>query len=144
MVKLDITMKKILKISKDQFDQDVLLSFEDVFHYLFSRLPQMHSIIYKYSDNKQRQEPILKKGKFNPVEFKIESRGGNKKLTVISNLNEFLIDAKEIQQKICTQLACSASVNNVATASASNAIDAFTITVQGNQISRISQLLKSK
>ena len=139
MVKLDIALVKLLK--KGQMNSDIL-TFEDLFNELFSRLSPMHLIIRKYSDNKEREPPVVKKGKFKPVEFKLESRGGNKKLTVISHLHELLIDAKELQKKIRIEVGCSASVD-YSTSVASNIAEEFTITVQGNQINQVSRLLKS-
>ncbi len=142
MVKLDAVLSKILKSGKSQYGSDILISFESLFSELFDKLSPMHCIIYKYSDNKEREPPVLKKGKFKPVEFKLEARGGNKKLTVIHHLDEFSIDPKELVQKIRTKVGCSASIDN-SPSGASNVSDEYTITVQGNQISQVSRLLKS-
>ena len=137
MVKLDNVLAKVLKKQTDIF-----ISFENLFNELFDKLSPMHTIVYKYSDNKEREPPVLKKGKFKPIEFKLESRGGNKKLTVIHHLSEFSIDPKELQKQIRTKVGCSASIDYLASA-ASNVSDEFTITVQGNQINQVIRLLKS-
>ncbi len=139
MIKLNDTLKNVLKGSKQQ-DSDVLMSFEELFNKLFQQFTPMHYIVHKYPDNMERVSPILKKGKFRPVEFKLEARGGNKKLTTISNLDEFSIDAKELQQKLRTTLGCS---TNIDYANAANSSELFVVTVQGNQIHLLSELLKS-
>ena len=141
MVKLDDVFLKILK--KSYSNSDTFLTFEGLFSETFDKLSPMHSIIHKYSDNKEREPPVLRKGKFRPIEFKIESRGGNKKLSVIYNLNEFSIEPKEILKEIRTKLGCSASFEFLKYSAASNISEEFTITVQGNQINQIVRLLKS-
>jgi translation initiation factor 1 (eIF-1/SUI1) len=141
MIKVDETLKAVLKGQK-QHTVDSLISFEDLFNALFQQFTPMHYIVHKYPDNKEREDPVLKKGRFRPVEFKLEARGGNKKLTTISNLDEFSIDAKELQQKLRTSLGCSTNIDNVA--AGANTTDAYVVTVQGNQIHLLSELLKSK
>jgi translation initiation factor 1 (eIF-1/SUI1) len=141
MVKLDDVLVKILK--KPYSTLDIFLTFEGLFSEIFDKLSPMHSIVHKYSDNKEREPPILRKGKFKPIEFKLESRGGNKKLTVIYHLNEFSIDPKEIQKEIRTKLGCSANFEFLNNSAASNISEEFTITVQGNQVNQVVRLLKS-
>lgn len=120
------------------------MPFEEIFSELFMKLSPMHCIVHKYSDNKEREPPILKKGKFKPIEFKLESRGGNKKLTVIHNMDEFSLDPKELQHKIRIQIGCSVSLDFVTSGASNVSNEEYTITVQGNQISQVSRLLKSK
>ena len=144
MVKLNNTLQAVFKGSK-QHETNELASFEELFNRLFQQFTPMHYIVHKYPDNKEREEPVLKKGKFRPIEFKLESRGGNKKLTTISNLDEFSIDAKELQQKLRTTLGCSTNIDYLASgANMASLNNAYVITVQGNQIHLLSELLKSK
>ena len=135
MLKMDMFLCDFLKNREEK------MSFEEVFSQAFAKMSPMHSIVRKYSDNKEREEPIVRKGKLKPVEFKIESRGGNKKVTSIRNLDEFLIDAKELQHQIRTQISVSASVEYANAAAAPNS---YTISVQGNQIAHISEILRSE
>lgn len=134
MLKMDMYLCDLVR------NREETMSFEELFNQTFAKLSPMHSIVRKYSDNKEREEPIIRKGKLKPVEFKIESRGGNKKITSIRNLDEFLIDAKELQHQIRTQISVSASVEYANAAASPNS---YIISVQGNQISHISEILRS-
>ena len=110
----------------------------------------MHLIKRVYKDNNRTdQSPLLHKGKYNPVEFKLESRGGNKKVTSITNLSAFEIDPNQLQSKLRKDIGCSVSVtfendNASATASALATHSNYVIDVQGNQINSIGEILKSK
>ncbi len=104
----------------------------------------MHQIRRVYADKKERpNEPEwpMFKGKFQPIEFKLEQRGGNKKVTNIFNLSVFNLNPMELQSKLKKDIGCSVSINEPASASAK---DDFSLTVQGNQIHQISELLKSR
>lgn len=123
-----------------------MFSYVEFFQILFERLTPMHLIKRVYKDKKERDEmPIVRKGKFQPVEFKLESRGGNKKVTCVSYLATFEIDPSYLTSKLRKDIGCSVTyslVNESSTASTSNAD--YIIDVQGNQIHTISEILKSK
>lgn len=118
------------------------LPFEELFQIIFSKMTPMHQIKRLYADKIDRNIPaLLRKGKFTPVEFKLESRGGNKKVTNIHNLATFELDPTLIQSKIKKELGCSVSIDEQSGASASSG--EFVIIVQGNQIYPVSEILKS-
>ena len=117
------------------------ITFEDLFSTIFTKLSPMHEIKKVYKDRKEREPGILRKGKFQSVEFKLESRGGNKKVTSIHNLSEFDVDYVLLQAKIRKEIGCSVSLVEPTEASVSGE---SVICVQGNQILPISELLNSK
>ena len=53
--------------------------------------------------------PITVKGDLPPIQFKVEKRTGNKKVTIISNFEIFGIEAKELAQKLQHVMSSSAS-----------------------------------
>lgn len=114
------------------------ITFEDLFSTIFTKLSPMHEIKKVYKDRKEREPGILRKGKFQSVEFKLESRGGNKKVTSIHNLGEFEVDFIALQAKIRKEIGCSVSLIESNEASATGQ---SVICVQGNQIIPISELL---
>ena len=61
--------------------QDEPFNFLAFFSIVFERLTPMHQIRRVYKDNRADLSPLIRKGKYQPVEFKLESRGGNKKVT---------------------------------------------------------------
>lgn len=136
IIKLDILLSDFLKERSEE------ISFEELFGRIFAKMSPMHSIVFKYEDNKEREEPVVRKGKFKPIEFKIESRGGNKKITLVNNLDELFADPKELQQRVRTLIGCSVSIDVPAGASATSGI--YSLTIQGNQINQVSSLLKNE
>lgn len=86
----------------------------------------------------------IRKGKFQPVEFKLESRAGNKKVTNIMNLYSFSLDANVLQSRIKKELGCSVAISEPTTSASATASNNYMLVVQGNQIYPISELLKSK
>jgi len=116
---------------------DSLVTFDELFSVIFSKLSPTHQI--KRDDN---QEIVtLKKGKFQPVEFKLESRGGNKKVTCVYNLAPFDLDQQILQNKIKKVIGCSVTINEASMTAPSN--NDYVVCVQGNQIFQVSELLKS-
>lgn len=118
------------------------VKFEELFTIIFSKMGQMHQIKRVYADKKERDtEILLKKGKFQPIEFKLESRGGNKKVTNIYNLSAFELDPNALQSILKNKIGCSVTINEPS--AASSVANDFVVSVQGNQIFQVSELLKS-
>lgn len=119
------------------------IKFDELFALVFSRMGQMHQIKKIYSDKIEReQEVLIKKGKFHPIEFKLESRGGNKKVTNVYNLSEFDLDSNYLQSILRKEIGCSVSVSEPLGAAQNS--NEFILSVQGNQIYHVSEILKSK
>jgi translation initiation factor 2D len=118
------------------------LTFEELFSIIFGNLPPMHQI--KKTFSAEKKEVIYEiKGKFQPVEFKMENRGGNKKVTCIYNLSAFDLDPNGLQSRIKNKLGCSVTIVEAPVAGAS-ASQNFIICVQGNQIYPVSEILNSE
>lgn len=133
-VKLDDLLIKIFFKNKQS---DPFVTFDELFAMIFSKLSPTHQI--KRDDN---QEIVtLKKGKFQPVEFKLESRGGNKKVTCVYNLAPFELDQQLLQNKIKKVIGCSVTINEPSMATPNS--NDYVVCVQGNQIFQVSELLKS-
>jgi translation initiation factor 1 (eIF-1/SUI1) len=129
----DLLLKTFLK--NRQTDPSV--TFDELFSIIFSKLSPMHQI--KRDDN---QEVVtLKKGKFQAVDFKLESRGGNKKVTCVYNLAPFELDQQLLQNKIKKVIGCSVNISETNVTSANS--NDYVVCVQGNQIFQVSELLKS-
>ena len=54
--------------------------------------------------------PVTVKGKLPPIEFKVEKRTGNKKVTIISNFSIFGINSKELAHQLQILMSSSATV----------------------------------
>jgi translation initiation factor 1 (eIF-1/SUI1) len=145
MLKPDETIFKYF-ITKNVNEYPVLedISFIDLFTKVFASLPPMHSIEKVDKQTNQvittlADHPVFFKGKFQPVEFKIESRGGNKKVTTVHRLARFdnLNNPQLLQVKIRKIIGCSVSISN-----GSN--DDFIVCIQGNQIRQVADILKNE
>lgn len=119
------------------------IKFDELFSVIFSKMSPMHQIKRVSLDKKNiDSEAVYLKGKFQPVEFKLESRGGNKKVTNIHNLSAFDLDPNVLQSILRKEIGCSVSINETAAACAT-ASHEYVISIQGNQIKAASELLRS-
>lgn len=82
------------------------------------------------------QKPISKKGNLEPIEISISQRAGNKKVTLVNNLEVFGISPQEFAHKVQIGVATSTSVYT-----APNRKDGNEVLVQGNQTNFIARLL---
>jgi translation initiation factor 1 (eIF-1/SUI1) len=123
---------------KNKMPSNTEPAFEELFTFIFSKMSPMHQIKL----DTPTANPIVRKGKFQPVEFKLESRGGNKKVTCVYNLAAFELDTNVLQTKIKKILGCSVTVNEAGAAAAAS--EDFVLGVQGNQIYQVSDILKSR
>ena len=140
----DLTLNTVF-IPKNKQPNDSI-SYNEFFSILFDKLTPMHQIKRVYIKNQQQQQQqenniLLRKGKYEPVLFKLESRGGNKKVTNISNISTFEIDSNQLQSRL--RIACSVSVTIITNNNTSESNE-YSLDVQGNQIQAISEILKSK
>ena len=65
-----------------------------------SPMNQIKKVFYNDSEITESFDVSLSKGKFKPVEFKIETKSGNKKITSIYNLHQFSLDITLLQDRI--------------------------------------------
>merc|ERR1712228_366158 len=97
-------------------------------------------ILNKMSDGYSVQFPghpaELHKGKLEPVELTIATRSGNKKITLVYNLETYGIDPAEFAHKCQVGVAASSTVNP-----ATNRKSGSEVLIQGNQVSFATRLL---
>ena len=118
------------------------LTFEEFFAATFAILSPMHQI--KKIHSSKKETVLVLKGKFQPIEFKMENRGGNKKVTCIYNLSAFDLDSDQLQSRMKNKLGCSVTILEQTAAGAASAHQNYIICVQGNQIYPVADILKSK
>ncbi|XP_074642083.1 eukaryotic translation initiation factor 2D-like [Tubulanus polymorphus] len=109
------------------------VKWDDLFHRLSSKMGPMHLITFP------GQKPQLHKGKPEPVKASISQRGGNKKVSLIENLEPYGIDPQKFAHDIQISLACSTSVSPLPGKNRGQQV-----LIQGNQLAHILQLLKGK
>eukprot|EP00058_Branchiostoma_floridae_P005947 XP_002591435.1 hypothetical protein BRAFLDRAFT_205481 [Branchiostoma floridae] len=82
------------------------------------------------------QPPILKKGKLEPVDVQVQQRSGNKKVTLIYNLEGFGIRPDTFAHLLQLRVQASTAVNP-----APNRKAGVQVMVQGNQVHTVAKLL---
>ncbi|EDO45078.1 predicted protein, partial [Nematostella vectensis] len=96
---------------------------------LFSRVANKMNSCYKVT--LPGQDPIIKKGKIDPLEIKIEQRMGNKKVTLVRNLDAYGIDPQKFAHNIQLKAACSTAVSQLP---GKHRAPGMQVMVQGNQV----------
>ena len=87
------------------------------------------------------QPPAIKKGAFTPIQIQIKNRGGNKKVSIIKNLEIFDIDPEEFAEALKHKCAASTSVQPAAN---SSGLGKMEVLVQGKKEKEINGLLKDQ
>jgi len=85
------------------------------------------------------EESVIRKGKMDSIEVSIENRMGNKKVTVIKNLESFGIETKSFAQSLQQAAASSTAVNPVPGKTST----ATMVIVQGMQLKHVKNILES-
>lgn len=124
------------------------MTFETLWTTVFQKLTPMHQIKRVFKDKKlEDNSSMLRKGKYQPVEFKLENRGGNKKVTSVHNLATYEMDFQQLQQKLRKDIGCSVSLveqENPSPGASMYQSKEHIVQVQGNQVTSIADLLKCK
>ncbi|CAI5441537.1 unnamed protein product [Caenorhabditis angaria] len=123
-VKLDPILAQVSKIKSETTDWNTLMQT------IQSKMTK--TWVIRWADGRE----FVRKINAPKIEFKIENRSGNKKVTLINNLSVFGVDIKTISHQIQTGVATSVTSQNEAVC-----CEGVQVIVQGNQIHFISQLL---
>jgi len=87
------------------------------------------------------RSPEVSKGKLEPIEFLLGSRSGNKKVTLIHNLDVYGIDLNEFAHKCQVGVAASTAVHEATNKKRAGGGPVMEVLVQGNQVAFASDLL---
>ncbi|KAK6179271.1 hypothetical protein SNE40_011673 [Patella caerulea] len=130
VIKIDPILGDVL-LRKNE--NDSYLKWEVAKSRLFEKLQPAFQIVYP------GKPPILKKGKVDPIKIDVVQRSGNKKVTLIDNVETFGIDPDKFAHTIQVKRACSTTVNPSIQKN-----KGLQIMAQGNQVDFIQQLLLEK
>lgn len=127
IVRLDPQLTSILLKRSENVE---ILTWESMYSRLFAKMKPAYKLTLKGSD------PVIKKGKPEPIEITISQRAANKQVTLINNLETFGIDPHSLAHTLQIGVAASASVNPVP-----NKKEGMQVLVQGNQVLFLAKLL---
>jgi len=105
-----------------------------------SRITSKMTKGYSMDFNDGRQPQVFK-GKLDPIEFLIGTRSGNKKVTLIHNLDVYGLDLGEFAHKCQVGVAASTTVHEAVNKKRSGGLPVMEVLVQGNQVAFASDLL---
>ena len=84
---------------------------------------------------------IVQKGKLEPIEMMLGTRSGNKKVTLIHNLDIYGIDMPEFAHKCQVGVAASTAVHEAPNKKKPGGHPVMEVLIQGNQVAFASKLL---
>ena len=131
LVNLDPLLASAALASKGE-NGIVSLTWEDLTSRMQSKMSPGYSLQFPGAAS-----ATTHKGKLSPIELSVATRSGNKKVTLIYNLETFGIDPSELAHKCQVGVAASTSVHEAANRKAG----AIEVLVQGNQVAFISKTL---
>ncbi|VDO60239.1 unnamed protein product [Heligmosomoides polygyrus] len=123
-VRLDPVLAQVTKISEESTDWNTLIQK------IQNKMTK--TFVLRMPDGRE----LVRKINMPKIVFKVESRAGNKKVTLINNLSVFGIEAK----KLCHQIQVEAATSATTTSEAVNC-EGPQITVLGNQVNYLGDLL---
>ncbi|XP_013401541.1 eukaryotic translation initiation factor 2D-like [Lingula anatina] len=109
------------------------LRWEDLTSSCLSKLQVVHQITFP------GQKPVIKKGKIQLIKINVVQRAGNKKVTLLENLETYGIDPHEFAHTVQIGVACSTTVSPLPGKN-----KGMQILVQGNQVAHVGKLLTEK
>ncbi|XP_057677444.1 eukaryotic translation initiation factor 2D isoform X1 [Corythoichthys intestinalis] len=111
--------------------QDVdTLKWDELFSRTLGRMQLCHQIVFP------GQPPVLKKGHIEPIDVSVASRGSNKKVTIIKNLEMYALDPSAVATALQHRVQASSVLQPLP-----GAKDKVLVQIQGNQIQQVGSLL---
>lgn len=127
LVKPDLLLHKILNTP-----DDVRLPWDELFSKIISKMGHSYKV-----ELSARDVPITK-GKLQPIDIQVGSRSGNKKVTLINNLELYGINIQEFSRECQHGVAASTTINTIP------GMKSAQVQVQGNQVTFVAKLLIEK
>ena len=90
-----------------------------------------------------KSKPIVCKGKLDLIEMIVGTRSGNKKVTLIHNLDVFGISPQEFAHKCQVGVAASSTIHEAGNKKKSNGNPVIEVLIQGNQVAFAGKLLQN-
>nr|CAB3241582.1 eukaryotic translation initiation factor 2D-like [Phallusia mammillata] len=131
MVTLDPILHNVV-CGKGQEDTTEV-PWDHLFRTLLSKMQLSHKITFKGTD------PIIKKGEPPTVNIATQVRTGNKKVTLVKNLEAFYIDPQQFADIVRKQAQASTSLSTVPGSNPKSPMQQ--VLIQGNQVSCVESIL---
>ncbi|KAM3871844.1 eukaryotic translation initiation factor 2D [Diretmus argenteus] len=117
-------------LEKSEYHEIDVLKWDDLFSRTLGRMQECYQLVFP------GQAPIKKKGHIEPIDISVASRGSNKKVTLIKNLEVYGLDPTAVSIALQHRVQASSVLHPVP-----GAKDRVLVQVQGNQIQQVGNLL---
>ncbi|CAN9515489.1 unnamed protein product [Ophioblennius macclurei] len=117
-------------LEKSEYQDIESLKWDDLFSRTLGRMNECFQVVYP------GQAPIIKKGHIDPIDISVASRGSNKKVTLVKNLEVYGLDPAAVAAALQQRVQASFVLQPVP-----GAKDRVAVQIQGNQIQQVGNLL---
>lgn len=117
-------------LEKSEYQELECVKWDDLFSRTLSKMQECYQIVFP------GQEPIIKKGHLDPIDISVASRGSNKKVTLIKNLELYGLDPAVVSTELQHRVQASSVLQLLP-----GAKDRVVVQIQGNQIHQVGNLL---
>ncbi|XP_041701092.2 eukaryotic translation initiation factor 2D [Coregonus clupeaformis] len=120
-------------LEKSEYQEVEALKWDDLFSRTLYKMQHCHQLVFP------GQPPIIKKGHIEPIDISVASRGANKKVTMIKNLEVYGLDPMAVSVALQRRVQASSALNPVP-----GSKDRVLVQIQGNQVQQVCKLLLDK
>ncbi|XP_022594823.1 eukaryotic translation initiation factor 2D [Seriola dumerili] len=117
-------------LEKSEYQEVESLKWDDLFSRTLRRMQECYQVVFP------GQTPIIKKGHIEPIDISVASRGSNKKVTLIKNLEVYCLDPAVVATTLQRRVQASSVLQPIP-----GAKDKVLVQIQGNQIHQVGSLL---
>uniref|UniRef100_A0A8C9VCS2 Eukaryotic translation initiation factor 2D n=1 Tax=Scleropages formosus TaxID=113540 RepID=A0A8C9VCS2_SCLFO len=117
-------------LEKSEYQEVEKLKWDDLFTRTMDKMQHSYKLLFP------GQEPIIKKGQIEPINISVASRGSNKKVTLIKNLELYGIDPAAMATTLQHRVQASTVLNPVP-----GSKDRVLVQIQGNQVQQVGSIL---
>lgn len=117
-------------LEKSEYQEVESIKWDDLFSRTLSKMQECYQIMFP------GQEPIIKKGHLDPIDISVASRGSNKKVTLIKNLELYGLNPAVVATELQHRVQASSVLQPLP-----GAKDKVVVQIQGNQIHQVGSLL---
>ncbi|XP_034733374.1 eukaryotic translation initiation factor 2D [Etheostoma cragini] len=117
-------------LEKSEYHEVESLKWDDLFSRTLERMQECYQVVFP------GQAPIKKKGHIEPIDISVASRGSNKKVTLIKNLEVYGLDPAVVATALQRRVQASSVLQPIP-----GSKDKVLVQIQGNQIHQVGNLL---
>ncbi|XP_039605076.1 eukaryotic translation initiation factor 2D isoform X1 [Polypterus senegalus] len=117
-------------LDKSEQHETEVLKWDDLFSRCLDRMQPYHQLMFP------DQPPIIRKGHIAPIDISVASRGSNKKVTLIKNLELYGLEPQAVASCLQQRVQASSTISPLP-----GSKDKVQVQIQGNQVNHVGRLL---